>query len=440
MVPPNPECPVLNTDQLSCVCYRHSLSQTIMTPASQQNAKVDALPEDILMNIFSVLTFSDDDSRLYAPNTLSHVSSHWRAVVLSASSLWSFIVVAFPFSAEQLARATAGLSRSRDRPIDVHIDVRDPEWNWESDEDQHQMKVFVVEVMQWLGPSHPRWRSLTVLTDTWGPMHTFLAYSTMFSSLPELERLSLNRCNAFAGLPDAPDPVPSNPVELFGGNARLPKLRHVALAGAHVNYSCTGFEDLLSLDLRHQPHKGSPTTRQLRQILHASPGLKSLSLVGLNPNSEEPEQDDGPAVFLRHLTDLTLGWWFVEDAVELLGVLQLPILENLVLEDIAPTLLRQDFVAHDSTPILDTLVKMGNRPYDPASPSSFPSHLRRLTITGVLLDSAAFSRFIPWLINLEELELKSVQPDLVQAVGGNGGTAKIDSANSSAASVIFRLR
>jgi len=433
---------MLNTGQFSGVHHTHYPVQTPAMPRSQQvawqDAKINSLPDHVLVDIFSALAFSSDESRLYAPDTVSHVSSRWRAAALGASSLWTLIVVTFPVAAGQIARAKAALARSRDRPIDVHIDLRDPDWTWESDEDQHQMKpVSVVEIMQWLGRSHLRWRSLTVLTDTWAPMHTFLAYSTMFSSLPKLEQLSLNRCNAFAGLPDAPDPVPSDSVELFGGNAHLPNLRHVALAGVHVNYSCTGFRDLLSLDLRHQPRKVSPTIRQLRQLLHASPGLQSLSLVALNSHSDEIGQDDGPAVSLTHLTGLTLGWWFVEDAVELLDALRFPVVENLALEDIAPTLVQHDFIARDSTPILDTLVKMGNRPHDTASSTSFPSSLRRLTINGVLLRPAAFSQFIPFLANLEELELKSVQPDLAQAVGHNKG---IDREGSLVASVILKLR
>lgn len=409
--------------------------------ATSRETKINSLPDNVLTDIFSALTFSSDESRLYAPDILSHVSSRWRTIALNDSSLWAFVVVTFPFDAGQIARAKTALIRSRDRPIDVHIDVRDPDWDWESDEDQHQMKpVFMVEIMQWLGESHPRWRSLTVLTDTWKPMHTFLAYSTMFSSLPMLEQLSLNRCNSFTGLPDAPDPVPCDSIELFGGNPYLPNLRHVTLAGVHVNYSCTGFRGLLSLDLRHQQRGVSPTIRQLRQLLHTSPGLESLSLVALNPYSEEPEQDDGPAVSLTHLRNLTLGWWFVEDAVKLLGALQLPVVENLVLEDIAPDLLQHDYIARDSTPILETLVKMGNRPYDPASPCSFPSYLRRLTINGVLLDLTAFSRFMPWLVNLEELEMRSVQPCMIQAVGYNTGIAGIDRRGSPVGSVILRLR
>ena len=402
-------------------------------------ATVNSLPDHILTDIFSVLTFSSDESRLYAPETLSHVSSRWRAVALDASALWTLIVVTFPVAAGQIDRAKAGLGRSKDRPIDLHVDVRDPDWTWESDEDRHQMRsVFMVEIMQWLGPSHPRWRSLTVLTDTWAPMHTLLAYSTMFSSLPRLEELSLNRCNSFAGLPDAPDPVPSNPVELFGGNATLPRLRHVTLAGTHVNYSCTGFKDLISLDLRHQAHRVSPTIRQLCKLLHACSTLKSLSLVALNPPSEGDDQDDDLTVSLPHLVDLTLGWWFVEDAVKLLDALKLPVVENLVLEDIAPSLLQNGHYVHDSTPILDALMEMGNRPSNPTTPCSFPSHLRRVIINGLLLDPAAFSRFMPFLVNLEELELKSVQPDLVRVVGYNEGNASVFRGDP--ASVIFRVR
>ena len=402
-------------------------------------ATVYSLPDHILTDIFSALTFSSDESRLCAPETLSHVSSHWRAVALDASVLWTFIVVAFPVAAGQIDRVKTGLSRSKDRPIDLHIDVRDQDWAWESDEDQHQTRsVFVVEIMQWLGSSHPRWRSLTVLTDTWAPMHTFLAYSTMFSSLPRLEELSLNRCNAFAGLPDAPDPVPSDPVELFGGNANLPRLRHITLAGTHIDYSCTGFKDLISLDLRHQAHSVSPTIPQLCQLLHACPGLQSLSLVALNPPSEGDHQDDGLTVSLPNLTDLTLGWWFVEDAIKLLDALKLPVVENLILEDIAPTLLQHDHVVHDSTPILEALAKMGIRSFNPAAPFSFPSNLRRLTITGLLLDPAAFSRFVPFLVNLEELELKSVRPDLVRAMGYVGGNASLSRGGS--ASVVLRMR
>ena len=401
---------------------------------------VNSLPDHILIDIFSALTYSSDESRLCAPETLSHVSSHWRAVALDASALWTFIVVSFPISDDQIDRAKAGLHRSKDRAIDLHIDVRDPERNWDLGEDRHQMRsVFMVEIMRWLGSTHPRWRSLTVLTDTWAPMHTFLAYSaTMITSLPRLEELSLNRCNAFAGLPDAPDPVPSDPVELFGGNADLPKLRHVTLAGTHIDYSRTGFKNLLSLDLRHQAYSVSPTIPQLCQLLHACPGLKSLSLIALNPPSEGDDEGDGPEVSLPHLTDLTLGWWSVEDAVKLLDALKLPIVQNLVLEDIAPTLLQNDHVVHDSTAILGALVKMGNRQYHPAAPPSFPSYLHRLTINGLLLDPTAFSQFMPFLVNLEELELKAVQPDLVRAVGRRA--ANIDVYRGDSESVILRVR
>ena len=263
-----------------------------------------------------------------------------------------------------------------------------------------------------------------------------------FSSLPALETLSLNRCNAYAGLPGTtPDSV--TPTELFGGNASLPELRHVVLSGVHIDYSCGGFTDLISLDLRHQSHGVSPSLRELRQILSASPELKSLSLVALSPSCSHgsEELEDAP-IIMAHLKELTLGWWNVEDAVELLEVFQIPAVEELSLEDVGSSLLGtldhptlDDFPAHDSTPILDVLAGMVKAHHGPVSrpPPSIvpgsssaphlneethasPSRLRTLTINNVHLDPATFSVFLSWLVNLEELELKSVHHKLINAL------------------------
>jgi hypothetical protein len=244
-------CPALQSSSYS---RRNANSDDGHTPTNSSTE--DSISDDVLMDTFSALTHSSDESRLYTPDILSHISSCLRMVTLSTNSLWTFVVVTFPFAAGQIARATAALSRSKNRPINVLVDLRDRDWTWESDEERYRMRsVFMVEIMQQLEPSHPRWRSLTVLTDTWVPMHAFLAYSTMSTPLPKLEQ--------------------SGSVELFDGNAFLPKLRHVTLAGVHVDYSCTRFRSrgLLSLDLRHQSPKIFPTTQQLRRISRASPGL-----------------------------------------------------------------------------------------------------------------------------------------------------------------------
>jgi len=205
-------------------------------------------------------------------------------------------------------------------------------------------------------------------------MHTFLAYSTVFSSLPVLETLSLNRCNAYAGLPGtAPKSV--TPIELFGGNACLPKLQHVVLSGVHIDYSRSGFEDLISLDLRHQLHSVSPSLQELRQIIAASPELNSLSLVALSPPCPRGfEELDGTPTTMSHLKKLTLGWWNVEDAAELLEVFRVPTTEELSLEDIGSSLLGtlnhamfDGFHAHDSTLILDVLTGMSGAHRNSAS-------------------------------------------------------------------------
>ena len=410
--------------------------------ASKPRTTVHSLPNEVLTEIFVAATFSSEESRLEVPDVLSHVSSYWRAIVLNTSVLWTFIVVTFPFTAKQTARAKEALVRSKGRPIDVHIDVRDPEWTWEFEEDHAVESVDMVEIMEWLGPSHPRWRNLSVYTDNREPMETFLTYSTTFSSLPALETLSLNRCNAYAGLPGTtPDSAIST--ELFGGNAHLPRLRHVVLSGVHIDYSCSGFKDLISLDLRHQSHGVSPSLRELRQILSASLGLNSLSLVALSPScSHGSEELDNPPITMAHLKDLTLGWWNVEDVVELLEVFRMPAVEELSLEDVGSSLLGtldhptlDDFPAHDSTPILDILAGMVKVHRDPASlsppsialgSSSAPhnnegshaslSHLRTLAINGTHLDPATFSEFLSRLISLEELELKSVHHKLISAL------------------------
>ena len=396
---------------------------------------VHSLPNEVLIEIFVAATFDSEESRLEVPDILSHVSSRWRAIAINTSTLWTFIVVTFPFTNKQIARAKSALVRSRNRAIDVHIDVRDPEWTWELDEDQHAVGSYdMVEILEWLGPSHHRWRSLSVFTDNWEPMQTFLAYSTMFPSLPSLETLSLNRCNAYAGLPGTtPDSI--TPTELFGGNAHLPSLRHVVLSGVYIDYSCSGFKDLISLDLRHQSHGVSPSLQDLQQILRASPELDSLSLVALSTSCSYgfDEPSDVP-ILMSHLKELTLGWWNVEDTVELLGVLRIPAVEVLSLEDVGSSLLGflgdstfDVLPTHDSTQILDVLAEVGGVHRDTAalspspvtsttSPPSLPSSLRTLTINNVHLDPTTFSEFMPRLTRLEELELKSVDNRLIGAL------------------------
>ena len=272
-------------------------------------------------------------------------------------------------------------------------------------------------------------------------MQTFLAYSTMFSSLPALESLSLNRCNAYAGLPGT-IPDSTTPTELFGSDACLPKLRHVVLSGVHIDYSCSGFKDLISLDLRHQSHGVSPSLLELHQILSASPELNSLSLVALSPScSHDLEGLNGTPITMSHLKELTLGWWNVEDAAELLGVFRIPAIEELSLEDVGSSLLVapedatfDDIPTHDSTTILGVLAGMIKAHPNPASLSpppidlgsssshpreetdDFPSRLRTLAINGVHLDPVTFSEFLPRLINLEELELRSVDHKLISAL------------------------
>lgn len=89
------------------------------------------------------------------------------------------------------------LSRSKASPLDVCLDLRDPEWDWEYDFDESS-HVFTVEdmdiLLSILVPHASRWRTCELLSDTWAPIHAFLS-RTQSVALPILEKLSLARCN-----------------------------------------------------------------------------------------------------------------------------------------------------------------------------------------------------------------------------------------------------
>jgi hypothetical protein len=95
-------CPALQSSSYS---RRNANSDDGHTPTNSPTE--DSISDDVLMDTFSALTHSSDESRLYTPDILSHISSCLRMVTLSTNSLWTFVVVTFPFAAGQIARATA---------------------------------------------------------------------------------------------------------------------------------------------------------------------------------------------------------------------------------------------------------------------------------------------------------------------------------------------
>jgi hypothetical protein len=85
------------------------------------------------------------------PTVLASVHRHWRNVALSTSTLWSSLSMSLgqvvrvkvgPDADGERAyttfldvqRLAAHIARSRNSSVDILIDTRDPEWDFEDDE------------------------------------------------------------------------------------------------------------------------------------------------------------------------------------------------------------------------------------------------------------------------------------------------------------------
>jgi hypothetical protein len=136
-----------------------SYSRTVSRVSARRVAPIHTLPREILTYVFELVTFAlspdelsflrDDQQKLpfhphsvTAPTKLCAVNRHWRYVGLTTPKLWSSIVVSVndvincdygsghPDSSLDFESLACFLSRSRNSPIDILIDGRDPEWDF----------------------------------------------------------------------------------------------------------------------------------------------------------------------------------------------------------------------------------------------------------------------------------------------------------------------
>ncbi|KAE9406651.1 hypothetical protein BT96DRAFT_203027 [Gymnopus androsaceus JB14] len=214
-----------------------------MDASSQSRSGIHRLPDKILSSIFlNAINECDDSAEVaFLPLTLSHTSSRWREVCVSTSFLWTSIYMSLPYRhnqstiQNQLVYLRTWISRSDSSPLNIHLDFRDPEWDW--NEETHRFtSTWASQIFSIILPHANRWKHIEFIADTWAPIHVFLAASAANSSesLQLLESMALSRCNAyFARKGELFKPVSlREPVPLFGG-ARLPSLRGLSLAGVH---------------------------------------------------------------------------------------------------------------------------------------------------------------------------------------------------------------
>jgi len=319
---------------------------------------IDRLPNELLSTIFmfAIEQHCHDESTI-SPTTISHICHRWRQVALETGYLWTNVVLTFPTSSEQLTRTLTWLSRSKTYPLDILLDFRDPDWDWEEEETHGFRWADMEAVLSLLLPTAARWRTVELFTDTWAPIFAFLLHTrTVGASLNRLEKLHLARCNAYfarKGQVFEPSELGQH-LPLFGGaDAVAPRLREVMLTGVHIDWSAPPLSNLTKLELKYQAADVMPTVAHFTQILAASPNLEVLAIVGRGPQfatTEAATHGGSPAadaralrgtIKLARVTQFTFGFVDVNYAVQLLSLFDLPALHELSLEDVSASLRHQ---------------------------------------------------------------------------------------------------
>ncbi|KAJ6467527.1 hypothetical protein C8R47DRAFT_1201133 [Mycena vitilis] len=440
-----------------CSTFRLPLMKQSMRPhgfLTLAARPIDRLPNELLSAIFAfaIEHYCHDESTPFtiSPTTISHTCHRWRQVALATGNLWTNVVLTFPTSNEQLARTVTWLSRSKTYPLDVLLDFRDPDWDWE-DEETHGFRWADMEaVLQLLLPSAARWRTIELLTDTWAPIFAFLLHTRKVgSSLKNLEKLHLARCNAyFARKGQLFEPVMlGQHLPLFGGEqAQVPCLREVMLTGVHIDWSAPPLANLTKLELKYQAADVMPTVAHFTQILAASPNLEVLAIVGRGPQFTAgdvasstaihggSDDADGRAlrgtIKLARVTQFTFGFVDVNYAVQLLALFNLPALRELSLEDVSASLRHQP--PDDAGLLIDWLVTSADAahgtsilPHDAVGSTSACTsrlplrQLRTLSLHTIYAARTKFARLYEACSGLTALRLHDVCDGALEALEGD---------------------
>jgi len=433
------------TANMSTTIILNDLSRDILLPSSTNPKRLfgslsiarrsgpHRLPNELLSYIFLIATcyFEDRYEAILTSVIISHVCSHWREVALSTGGMWSNFVLTFPTSRSQLSRTVTWLSRSQPYPIDIHLDFRDPSWDWE--ENSHAFHWQDMEAILRLFLTHvSRWCHFELLTDTWAPIFTFLWYVRRVESAPLLRSISLSRCNAYfasKGATFRPAQL-KEPIPLFGGIV-LDALRDVSLAGVHVDWARSSLRHLTRLEFRYHARGVMPSLDQFCDILAGCLDLHHLSIIGWGPQFERASNAPGAeapvelprTVELRHLTSFSFGFIDINYALKLLSLFSFPAIERLALEDVSSTL--NPLENQDASPILEWLTHSGRSHSATTSPTST---FRDFSLDGILSlqlhrihsNETVFSRFFSALLSLRKLGLYDIPDHVIRALRPTG--------------------
>lgn len=294
---------------------------------------------EVISNIIRFVSRSSQDP-ISQSISISHVCGQWRQISLSMPFLWTSIFLSLPLSKGQLARATTWILRSRNYPLDIYMDFRDPSWDW--DETSHIFCSKAMDnIMRLLVSQASRWQSIELLTDTWAPIFTFLSCTVAIDSAPRLQTIRLARCNEyFVAQGEAFRPANlALPVAWFRGGTSLSHLRHVSLSGVHVDWTRAGLTGLQELELRYHAQDVMPTLSEFRRILCANVELERLVILGWGPRMDTIVEDvcghdELQTIDLPLLEELEIGFVDVAYGINLLSLFTLQSLQALAVEDI----------------------------------------------------------------------------------------------------------
>lgn len=381
----------------------------------KQLQPIGRLPNELLSYIFFLIVNDPAENHL-CTLTISHVCFQWRQVALSNGALWARIVLTFPITDHKISCAKTWLLRSRTSPLDILLDVRDPEWGWE--EDDHKFRLeHMQSIMQLLITHIERWQIVDMRADTWSPICTFLWHSRGAEAVPLLEKLSLSRCNAyFTSRNHTFQPTSlRRPIKLFGDIA-LGRLREVSLVGVHIDWSNPPLNNLTHLTFQYHAHDVMPTLEQFHRILLACPTLLHLSIIGWGPILNGSSEEQVPITLgLPILSRFSFGFMDTEYATRLLSLLDFPCLTQFKLEDISKLVDPLDPL--DISPLLEWFTTTTYQLSVPSHSARLPlNRIRIMEFHDVDTNRKTFSDFLQQLTSLHHLGCYNIDDGIIRAL------------------------
>ncbi|KAF4609474.1 hypothetical protein D9613_012327 [Agrocybe pediades] len=375
-------------------------SRHLPGPSSSSPSPISKLPTELLSEIFTLCVqhayaatgtsnpeeelethtppaINSDTVRV--PLTLASVSCRWRAIVHGQSNLWTSLCISPELITEEMQGKTmidpthihSCLRRSRQSSLNILIDARDAHWNFmeegvgETVGAVSKPPLFSSEhmktVISLLIPAISRWQSLSILTDTWAPMHAALCMinaALATNGAPRLESLTLMRCNDFVSFSPRFQPMDLKDVGFLSlprpGSEYpygiLPSLKHLSLRGVHADWDILGcalhspIHKLESLELASHCGDVRPSVEQFHSLLSSvAPSLKKLRICGSGPNISNDAEDlsaapqavmrENDPVQLPQLQNISIGYRSSLEGRTVLRMLDAPNARKLLLED-----------------------------------------------------------------------------------------------------------